>query len=149
MAEPSARPLFERILLTVDRRDKDSPAPGLAWSFVSRAGASVTVCHVVMRPTSSAGNDADGSPANAEETAIVTDLRARAVEAMADRGREVPIKILHGDPGQRICEFAEFLNSDLIVLGPRSRGSIAKSLRGSVSKYVLSNSRRNVLVLQS
>ncbi len=138
---------FPRILLTVDLRDRAVPVPASAWEVVRRFGSEVTLCHVVMRPTASAGNETDGAPANAEETEMVAGLRASAVAALQDRGRAVPIKILHGDPGQRICEFAAFLGTDLIVLGPRPKSTFARSLRGSVSKYVLDNSRRNVLVL--
>lgn len=111
--------------------------------------AKVVICHVVMRPTSVAGNELDGNPANAEETGILQELRAAMVMEFGDPGRDLPIKILHGDPGQRICEYAEFSDCDLIVLGPREKASLAKALRGSVSKYVVSNSRRNVLVLGS
>ncbi len=110
-------------------------------------GSEFTLCHVEMRSTSLAGNEADGSPASAEEVAMVGRLRTAATEAFGPGGRAPPVKILHGDPGERICEFADFLGCDLIVLGPRPKSSIAKVLRGSVSKYVVANSRRNVLVL--
>jgi nucleotide-binding universal stress UspA family protein len=77
----------------------------------------------------------------------VRDLRAASVEALGSKGHDVPIRILHGDPGQRLCEYADYLDCDLIVLGPRSRGSLARTLRGSVSRYVLDHTRRHVLVL--
>lgn len=67
--------------------------------------------------------------------------------ALGPNGLEVPIRILHGDPVQRICEYAEFAQCDLIVLGPRRRASIVQSLRGSVSKGVVSATRRAVLLL--
>ncbi len=115
--------------------------------LVKGLGVELTLCHAVMRPTSAAGNESDGVPANAEEIEIVRRLRASAIDAFGDAGHAVPVKVLHGDPGQRLCEYADFLGSDLIVLGPRAPGSIAKSLRGSVSRFVLANSRRHVLVL--
>jgi nucleotide-binding universal stress UspA family protein len=139
--------LFPLILVAVDPQEGVAPVPDSVWTLVRTLHASPSLCHVVMRPTSSAGNETDGSPANPEETRVVADLRASAVAALQARGREVPIHILHGDPGQRICEFADFVGADLIVLGPRRKGSLARSLKGSVSKYVVGNTRRNVLVL--
>jgi nucleotide-binding universal stress UspA family protein len=139
--------VFPRILVAVDLPERRAAVSDTAWSLVRALNASPTICHVVMRPTSSAGNEVDGSPANPEETQAVADLRASAVAALHARGREVPIHILHGDPGQRICEFADFLGVDLIVLGPRRKGSLARTLKGSVSKYVVGNTRRNVLIL--
>jgi nucleotide-binding universal stress UspA family protein len=103
--------------------------------------------HVVLRPTSAPGNESDGAPATAEETETLRELRAAAVAELGDRGHSLAIRILHGDAGQRICEYAEFTGCDGIVLGPRERASFAKALRGSVSKYVLANSRRTLLVL--
>jgi nucleotide-binding universal stress UspA family protein len=146
-ARPAPRDPFSRILLAVDLHDRAAPVPDRAWEIVCRPGSEVTICHVVMRPTSSAGNELDGEPANAEETKIVVDLRAAAIGALNEQGRKIAIKILHGDPGQRICEFADYRDATLIVLGPREKGSIAKSLKGSVSKYVVGNTRRTVLVI--
>jgi nucleotide-binding universal stress UspA family protein len=138
---------FRSLLLAVAPRKPGGPVPARLWQLARSSGSHLTICHVVMRPTSSAGNETDGTPANAEETRIVRELRAEAVGHLGERGRSTPILILHGDPGQRICEYADFADCDLIVLGPRERGSLAKALRGSVSRYVVANSRRNVLVL--
>ena len=104
------------------------------------------VCHVVMRSTSVAGNELDGSPANPEEVAILTSLRNEMVRSLGEKGHRVPIKILHGDPGQRICEYAEFADCDLIVLESRER-TLSQRLRGSVSKYVAGTSSRSVLIV--
>jgi len=147
--EPSDRsPVFRRLLIAAKSRPGASPFPRLVRELARPPGTTVTLCHVVMRATSAAGNEVDGSPANPTETAIVQELRAAIVTLLGRPGQDVPIKILHGDPGERICEYAEYLDSDLIVLGPRlaTEGSLRKALRGSVSKYVVGNSRRNVLV---
>jgi len=140
---------FRRILVAAGLRQRDPAIFRPVWELVRRLGAEATVCHVEMRSTAAAGNESDGAPASAEETQVLRDLRAAVVEALGKPGHELPIKILHGDPGQRICEYADFLDCDLIVLGPREKASIAHTLRGSVSKYVVGNTRRAVLVLGS
>ena len=115
--------------------------------LIDRLGSEVYLCSVVFRSTSVAGNALDGNPADEQERGMVRELRSAAVEWFGPKGADVPIKILHGDPGERICEFAEFADCSLIVLGPRPKASVAHRLRGSVSRYVLANTRRSVWVL--
>lgn len=143
---PSHRP-FRSVLLALDRKDRDGFRGTSAWDVVRWTGARLTLCHVVMRPTAYASNEADGAPADAEERGILQTLRATAVTELGPAGRAVEIRILHGDVGQRICEFAEYLHADLIVMGPRQKGGLARALRGSVSRYVVANARVSVIVL--
>ena len=102
---------------------------------------------MIMRPTTAPANEVDGSPANQEEVTIDQELRKRLLDSLGPSGREVPIRILHGDPGQRICEYADYADCDLIVLGTRAKPSLGKWVRGSVSKYVAGNFRRSVLLI--
>jgi nucleotide-binding universal stress UspA family protein len=105
------------------------------------------VCHAIMRPTSVAGDELDGAPANEEEFGIVQRVRAQLTEHLGPAAVEVPIKILHGDPGQRICEYATYSKCDLVVIGTRGKRSIGKMLRGSVSRYVAGSFRGSVLLV--
>jgi nucleotide-binding universal stress UspA family protein len=137
---------FRRFLLAVQ---PDDPNPRV-WSVTRdlvEAGTQGVVCHVVMRSTTGAADDLDGSPANDEELAINQELRNRLINHLPERARDLPIRILHGDPGQRICEYAEYAQCDLIVLGTRAKPSLGKWVRGSVSNYVAGNSRRSVLLI--
>lgn len=146
MAKPRK---FGKILAAVDIQHGDPPSVGSLWEIVLMLGAKTTVCHVELRPTVAAGNELDGSPSDAQETETLRALRSAALAGLGPPGADLPIVILHGDPGQRITEYADFLDVDLIVLGPRAKRSIAKTLRGSVTKYVVGNTRRSVLVLGS
>ena len=144
-APPGALP-FRRFLLAVRPGE---PNPRL-WGVVGdllRARAHGVVCHVVVRPTTAAANDADGSPANSEEAAINQELRSRLIDRLGTAGRDLPIRILHGDPGERICEYAEFAACDLIVLARRGKPSFGRWARGSVSRRVAATTRRSVLLV--
>ncbi len=144
---PGAGGPFPRVLWALDRSPAGARGDPIVATLVRQLGAGVTVCHTVFRPTLGAADELDGSPAGPEEVTLAQELRARVTVALGAAGRDAPIRILHGDPGQRVCEYAEFLGTDLIVLGPRSPGSLARALRGSVSRYVLEHSRRHVLIL--
>jgi nucleotide-binding universal stress UspA family protein len=144
--EDTSAPGFRRFLVALRPGE---PTPRL-WSVLGdllRTGADGVVCHVVLTSTTAAANETDGSPANPEETAINQELRTRLVERLGRCGRELPIRILHGDPGERICEYAEFAQCDLIVLSRSSRGNLGRWARGSVSRYVTGASDRSVLLL--
>ncbi len=143
---PASGP-FQSVLLAVDRKDRNGFRGTSPWDVVRWTGARATVCHVVMRPTAYASNEADGAPADAEERAILQALRASAVDRLGPSGRAVELRLLHGDVGQRICEFADYLHADLIVMGPRQKRGLVHALRGSVSRYVVANARASVIVL--
>ena len=51
-----------------------------------------------------------------------------------------------GRPGATICEIAQELNVDLIVLGRRGNSGLSELLMGSVSNYVMHHAHSSVLV---
>lgn len=51
-----------------------------------------------------------------------------------------------GSPGATICEIAQELNIDLIVLGRRGNSGLSELLMGSVSNYVMHHAHSSVLV---
>jgi nucleotide-binding universal stress UspA family protein len=55
--------------------------------------------------------------------------------------------LLTGNPAQKIIEFAEKENADLIIMGARTRTDLSKLLLGSVSKRVLENVTSDVLII--
>lgn len=53
-----------------------------------------------------------------------------------------------GDPGKKICEFAQSWSADLIILGCRGHNAIAEIFLGSVSNYVIHHACCSVLVVR-
>ncbi len=147
-ASESTRPgaPFRRVLLAVTPSSV-SPALRPVLDDLTQRGAEVIVCHVVFRPTGVAGNEEDGHPANAEEVALVQTLRSELLRNLASGARGWPIRVLHGDPGQRLCEYAEFQGCDLMLLQGGGRPSLGHRLKGSVRKFVVTNFDRSVLVV--
>jgi nucleotide-binding universal stress UspA family protein len=56
------------------------------------------------------------------------------------------IKILRGEPGIALCNFAEEQDARALVMGSRGRGGIKRALLGSVSDYVVRNAPCPVVI---
>jgi nucleotide-binding universal stress UspA family protein len=72
-----------------------------------------------------------------------------AAATAAEHGIYCTTAMLTGDTIDEIVAYADSHDVDLIVVGSRGRGAIAGTLLGSVSRGVLRESRRPVLVVRS
>jgi nucleotide-binding universal stress UspA family protein len=66
----------------------------------------------------------------------------------AERGVELKTELLLGNPVDEIVAYADSVDADLIVVGSRGHGAFASALLGSVSRGVLHEARRPVLVVR-
>jgi nucleotide-binding universal stress UspA family protein len=57
-------------------------------------------------------------------------------------------RLLQGDPADEIVAYADIIDADLIVVGSRGHGRVASTLLGSVSRGVLREARRPVMVVR-
>lgn len=88
------------------------------------------------------------------EKAMVEAALARGSELLADTATRLNLaeaeqQVLDGKPGVLICELAESLDADVIVIAQRGRGVIRRALMGSVSSYVVHKATCPVLVVPS
>ena len=56
--------------------------------------------------------------------------------------------IVEGEPGKAICEEADRLNVDLIIISPNNKSEITNIIFGSVTHYVMHNSNCPVLIVK-
>ena len=57
-------------------------------------------------------------------------------------------RVMSGDPGHTIIEYANIHGMDLIVIGARGLGTFKKIFLGSVSSYVLHKSKIAVMLIK-
>ncbi|KAG6437153.1 hypothetical protein SASPL_102064 [Salvia splendens] len=102
-----------------------------------------------------------GAPAVFPSTSIVRSVNkaqeenasailSRAID-MCTQTNQVHINtsIIEGDPKEMICDLAEQMQVDLIVIGSRGLGKIKRALMGSVSNYVIHHAKCPVLVVKT
>ena len=82
-----------------------------------------------------------------EQTRRGEEMLAAARDILGD-GFEIQSELLFGSPAERILEYAESKECDLIVMGTRGRSGIASLLLGSQVQKVITNSACPVLAVK-
>lgn len=112
-------------------------------------GSQVEFVTVVNVPTSTQNNEFDGMPANQEETQLRDKLLASLHLVLDDNRDALAVKVLHGDPAERITEYADYCKCDLIIIGSRKESALRKTILGSVSRSVAMRSNTSVLIVKN
>lgn len=141
---------MDKILIATDGSAAAQEAVEIGVALAREEDAAVMFVHVAPRtspyPVNSYGFVG----------AIPYDLRdddRRALddaEAIAEReGVRSNTRLLTGDVVDEIVAYADNLDADLVVVGSRGLGVLTGMLLGSVSRGVLSESKRPVLVVRT
>ena len=74
---------------------------------------------------------------------------ARAKEEATKRGVQITTQVKQGHAGNEILKAAEESHADLVIVGSHGKSDVDRLLLGSVSSFVVANSRASVLVVRS
>lgn len=137
---------MRRILVAVDSTEVAREAARVALEMGGRVGAHVMLVHVL--PDSVAeGETADFA---AFERACEDYARGLLEELRQNTGRSGPpthLAVLHGEPASAISKAAEAEDVDLVIVGTRMRGALARTLLGSVADELLRSCPKPVMVV--
>ncbi|HEX5749503.1 MAG TPA: universal stress protein [Archangium sp.] len=137
---------MRRILVAVDSTEVAREAARVALELGGWVGAQVMLVHVL--PASVAeGETADFA---AFERACEDYARGLLEELRQSTGRSGPptsIAVLHGEPAVAVSKAAEAEDVDLVIVGTRTRGALARTLLGSVADELLRSCPKPVMVV--
>jgi nucleotide-binding universal stress UspA family protein len=137
---------MKSILIAVDGSIGSDVAVDEGLELARQTGASVTLVFVRQPPLPLLGDPyyqraVTGELEHAEEALRRASERARVA------GVEVETEMLEGEPARVIVDLARSRDVDIVVVGSRGLGTVAGSLLGSVSRAVVHDADRPVLVV--
>ena len=140
---------MDRIVVATDGSHASQEAVLFAIELAKEHDSKLYFVHVVPElhvvPTNGFGMlGAMPREVTEEDHERLLDAEARAEE----EGVWARTTILRGDVVDEIVAYADNLAADLIVVGSRGHGTFASALLGSVSRGLLSESRRPVMVVR-
>ena len=138
------------ILVAVDNSDYARLVAEEAAKVAQERKANVVFLSVVHVPSFVTTEGEMDTEYLSEQEKEYQDLHNRLIDDYfkGNKATLVESKILHGDPAKKIVKFADEIDADLIVMGSKGQGKLASVFLGSVSKDVVNNSKRSVLVVK-
>jgi nucleotide-binding universal stress UspA family protein len=140
---------MNRILVATDGSDSAAEALEFGIELAGEHDAELILAHVVPAVDLVAFSGFGITSAFPHEPSIadraLLEDAARVAEEHDVRATTV---LLTGDTVDEIVAYADSHNVDLIVVGSRGHGTIATALLGSVSRGILAESKRPVLVVR-
>ena len=140
---------MKKILVATDGSEPAAEAVAFGVELAAEHEAELIFVHVVpavdLAPVMGFGlGTAFPHEPSIEDTALLEEAAAVAEE----HGVVSTTVLLKGDTVDEIAAFADSRDVDLIVVGSRGHGAIANALLGSVSRGILSEAKRPVLVVR-
>jgi nucleotide-binding universal stress UspA family protein len=141
---------MEKILIAIDGSPASDEAVEFGVELAAEQNAAVIFVHVVrlldIVPMTCFGMAAGARPHEVTEEEKQPLVEAKA--AAEHQGVHVTAKLLIGDAVDEIVACADNLDVDLIVIGSRGHGDLTSALLGSVSRGVVSESKRPVVIVR-
>ena len=139
--------MYKRVLLAVDGSENSMRAAAEA-AKVAAMGAGSVVEVVYVADFSKSKNEmlhAQGK----ESLELSRRKKLQPVEdIITQKNVDYEVKILHGQPGQTIVDYAKEEKADIIVIGSRGLNAFQELVIGSVSQLVVKKATCPVLIVK-
>ena len=142
---------MKRILVATDGSRSSTEAVAFGIELAAEHKTELIFVHVVplmdVVPVTGFGGIGGALPHDVSEHDRT--LLEEAAASAAEHEIVATTALLRGDPVGEIAAFAEAHDVDLIVVGSRGHGTLASALLGSVSRGVLADAKRPVLIVRA
>ena len=140
---------LSKIVAAVDQSDYSKVVMEKASILSSAFNSDVYILSVVKMPKLAAEeNDILMSEIKNEENEIIKHHKMLIQKYFISTNLLVESKVLHGDPASKICDFAESISADLIIVANTGKSGIKRVFLGSTSEAVSHNAPCSVLVVK-
>ena len=142
--------ILKKILIATDGSENAEKAVSYGINIAQATGAEVYALYVVSTEHAGTARTVMGW-AGAFETYLANQGGA-AIGYVENLGKEAGVKVepmyLKGVPAEKIIEYAEESNIDLIVMGTQGLTGVQRFLIGSVAENVLRHSKVPVMIVK-
>jgi nucleotide-binding universal stress UspA family protein len=142
---------MKRILVATDGSGSSTEAVAFGVDLAAEHQSELIFVHVVpfldVVPAMGFGGMSGALPHEIGE--YDRTLLDEAAASAAEHEIVATTALLRGDPVDEIVGYADTHDVDLIIVGSRGHGTIASALLGSVSRGVLADAKRPVLIVRA
>jgi len=139
---------MKRVWVGIDGSAASQKAAGMAAEIAGRFGAELTLVYVVPRlllPPDAYGLTV--AEVEAEHRSHADEVLRSARGVLGAAGDRCRAEVLYGPPAETLAEAAAAAGADLLVVGSRGHGAVARVLLGSTSDRVVHVGTMPVLVV--
>lgn len=137
--------MFKTVLFPIDQSRESREAAGKVLNIVKTYEARLVLLSVVQKP--SEGENAPPAEAMMSQEEAVAELLKNAQDVFSKQGIEAEIIEREGNPPFVICDVADDIEADLIVMGSRGMGLTEEDASNSVTTKVINLSPCPVLIV--
>jgi nucleotide-binding universal stress UspA family protein len=141
--------LYKKVLLAYDGSIEGRRALREGAKLAQFCGAEVFLLAVVETAPALATLEGGVSISMDEQIEAYKAILAEGVERLKGMGFSATARLGMGAPGQEIAGVAEEIGANLVVVGHRPTGPLARWWFGSVGAYLIEHLRCSVLVAQT
>lgn len=136
--------MFKTVLFPIDQSRESREAADLVTALVKTHNSKLIVLSVVETPAGEGESSQEGAMASPE---AIAQLLETARNLFAQQGIAAEIIEREGIPAFIICDVADEINADLIIMGCRGLGLTEEGSSESVSSRVINLSPCPVLIV--